>query len=188
MSVEWLISKNDEAPASLEALGVSACSVSLVANGEDSMSFTVDADYTADPAFPARTKVALVRRDSAGERCVFVGWIRSIPRISSAEYEAVSYTAEGPSALLRRVSYAQEWTTITADDGTPAATLEPRVILGEDNAGVRRSTGEQIADILAYAAAQGLKVRPDCPFVKAYIDKHPEYQANSLAHGAQGAA
>ncbi|MDD4061945.1 MAG: hypothetical protein PHW08_14760 [Kiritimatiellae bacterium] len=158
MSVEWLISKNDEAPASLEALGVSACSVSLAANGDDSMSFTVDVDYTADPAFPARTKVALVRRDGEAERCVFVGWIRSIPRISSAEYESVSYTAEGPSALLRRVSYAQEWTTITADDGTPAAALEPRVILGEDNAGARRSTGEQIADILAYAAAQGLPI------------------------------
>ena len=38
--------------------------------------------------------------------------------------------------------------------------------------------------ILDYAAQNHLKVRPDCPFVKAYIDKHPEYQANSLAHGA----
>ncbi|MDO5104109.1 MAG: GNAT family N-acetyltransferase [Lautropia sp.] len=39
--------------------------------------------------------------------------------------------------------------------------------------------------ILDYAAEQGLKVRPDCPFVKAYIDRHPEYQANSLYHGAK---
>ncbi|MFV0680861.1 GNAT family N-acetyltransferase [Ottowia sp.] len=38
--------------------------------------------------------------------------------------------------------------------------------------------------VLDYAAASGLKVRPDCSFVKAYIDKHPEYQAHSLAHGA----
>jgi hypothetical protein len=30
-----------------------------------------------------------------------------------------------------------------------------------------------------------LKVRPDCPFVKSYIDKHPEYQPHSLAHGAK---
>lgn len=39
--------------------------------------------------------------------------------------------------------------------------------------------------ILDDAAENGLKVRPDCPFVKAYIDKHPEYQANSLYHGAK---
>ncbi|MFT3779155.1 MAG: GNAT family N-acetyltransferase [Ottowia sp.] len=29
---------------------------------------------------------------------------------------------------------------------------------------------------LDYAAAEGLKVRPDCSFVKTYIDRHPEYQ------------
>lgn len=38
--------------------------------------------------------------------------------------------------------------------------------------------------ILNDAAAKGLKVKPVCPLVKAYIDKHPEYQANSLLHGA----
>ncbi len=38
--------------------------------------------------------------------------------------------------------------------------------------------------VLDYAQAQGLKVRPSCSFVKAYIDKHPEYQANSLYHQA----
>lgn len=29
---------------------------------------------------------------------------------------------------------------------------------------------------LDYAAAQGLAVVPRCPFVAAYVDKHPEYQ------------
>ena len=48
-----------------------------------------------------------------------------------------------------------------------------------------QGVGSQLVKhILDYAAQNQLKVRPDCPFVKAYIDKHPEYQANSLAHGA----
>ena len=48
-----------------------------------------------------------------------------------------------------------------------------------------RGIGARLAKyILDYAAEHRLKVRPDCPFVKAYIDRHPEYQANSLAHGA----
>ncbi len=42
-----------------------------------------------------------------------------------------------------------------------------------------------VRHILDYAVSHQLKVRPDCPFVKAYIDKHPEYQAISLAHGAK---
>lgn len=36
--------------------------------------------------------------------------------------------------------------------------------------------------ILDYAQDNHLKVKPVCPFVKAYIDKHPEYQANSVYH------
>ncbi len=158
MSIQWLISKDDAAPILLETLGVSSCHVNLAANGEDTMSFVVDDDYTADPAFPKKTKVALIRRDGATDVCCFVGWIRSIPRIASAEQEDIAYTAEGPSSLLGRVTYAQQWTVITADDGTPAMALEPRVILGENNAGARRSTGQQITDIIEYAVSQGIPI------------------------------
>ncbi len=41
-----------------------------------------------------------------------------------------------------------------------------------------------VRHILDYAVQEGLKVRPDCPFVKAFIDRHPEYQPISLQHGA----
>jgi len=41
-----------------------------------------------------------------------------------------------------------------------------------------------VKHVLDYAAAHQLKVRPDCSFVKTYIDRHPEYQGLSLAHGA----
>ena len=39
--------------------------------------------------------------------------------------------------------------------------------------------------ILDYAEQNQLKVKPICPFVKAYIDKHPEYQANSVYHNGE---
>ncbi|MDO5653174.1 MAG: GNAT family N-acetyltransferase [Brachymonas sp.] len=49
-----------------------------------------------------------------------------------------------------------------------------------------RGLGSQLAKHgLDYAAAQNLKVDPQCSFVKTYIDRHPEYQANSLAHDAK---
>jgi predicted GNAT family acetyltransferase len=32
-----------------------------------------------------------------------------------------------------------------------------------------------VRGVLDIARAEGLKVRPLCPFVAAYIDKHPEY-------------
>ena len=39
-----------------------------------------------------------------------------------------------------------------------------------------RGIGSALArGLLDTARAQGLKVRPICPFVKAYMEKHPEY-------------
>jgi len=32
------------------------------------------------------------------------------------------------------------------------------------------------AGALAMVHARGLKVRPDCPFIRAYIERHPEWQ------------
>lgn len=36
--------------------------------------------------------------------------------------------------------------------------------------------------VLDYAQNNGLRVKPYCPYINAYINKHPEYQANSLFH------
>ncbi|MCL1962039.1 MAG: N-acetyltransferase [Desulfovibrionaceae bacterium] len=48
-----------------------------------------------------------------------------------------------------------------------------------------RGVGSRLVKhVLDYAAANQLKVRPDCSFVKAWIDRHPEYQRLLLAHGA----
>jgi predicted GNAT family acetyltransferase len=49
-----------------------------------------------------------------------------------------------------------------------------------------RGIGRQLVQyVLEYAQSNRLKVRPVCPFINAYIDKHPLYQGNSLFHGAQ---
>lgn len=37
-----------------------------------------------------------------------------------------------------------------------------------------------IKTILDDAAAKGLKVKPVCPMVRAFIEKNPEYQANTV--------
>jgi len=36
--------------------------------------------------------------------------------------------------------------------------------------------------VLDYAFDHNLYVKPHCPFIKAYIDKHPQYQENSIFH------
>ena len=41
--------------------------------------------------------------------------------------------------------------------------------------GGRGLGGQLVQHALAWARQKGLKVRPDCSFVRAYMDKHPEY-------------
>lgn len=36
--------------------------------------------------------------------------------------------------------------------------------------------------VLDYARENSLRVMPLCPFIKAYIDRHPEYAAISMLH------
>ncbi|MGM8871696.1 GNAT family N-acetyltransferase [Psychrobacter sp. 2Y5] len=53
-----------------------------------------------------------------------------------------------------------------------------------DALGGQGIAGYLVKYILEDAAAKGLRVKPTCPYVKSYIDKHPEYQANSVFHDA----
>ena len=51
----------------------------------------------------------------------------------------------------------------------------------------RRGVGSQIVrSALDDARAQGLQVVPVCPFVRAYIERHPEYQPLLASHGPTG--
>lgn len=50
--------------------------------------------------------------------------------------------------------------------------------------GGRGIAGYLVKYLLDYAADNNLRVKPICPYVKAYIDKHPEYQDNSVFHNA----
>lgn len=49
----------------------------------------------------------------------------------------------------------------------------------------RGIAGYLVKSILDDAAAKGLRVKPTCPYVNSYIDKHPEYKANSVFHDAK---
>jgi predicted GNAT family acetyltransferase len=70
-------------------------------------------------------------------------------------------------------------------DGRPAGFAAYRISPGTitfthteiDNAYEGRGLGSTLAQAALDAArARGLTVRPDCPFVRGWIDRHPDYQ------------
>ena len=72
------------------------------------------------------------------------------------------------------------FTTSTGEEG-----IEYKHTFVPDSLSGRGIAGYLVKVILDCAAARKLRVKPTCPYVKSYIDKHPEYQANSVFHGAK---
>jgi len=77
---------------------------------------------------------------------------------------------------------AQDRFELNADGGTAAAyyTLSPGVITFTHTEVPPALEGRGIGSKLAHGAleavrAQGLKVVPECPFIRGYIERHPEF-------------
>jgi predicted GNAT family acetyltransferase len=69
------------------------------------------------------------------------------------------------------------WLEFEPFDGGIAClhTIVPKALEG-------RGLGSRLVQhTLDDAVRRGLKVRPDCPFVKAWIDRHPPYQPHVAA-------
>ena len=72
------------------------------------------------------------------------------------------------------------FTTSTGEEGIEYKhTFVPESLSG------RGIAGYLVKVILDCAAVRKLRVKPTCPYVKSYIDKHLQYQDNSVFHGAK---
>ncbi|HRR33525.1 MAG TPA: hypothetical protein P5026_05465 [Kiritimatiellia bacterium] len=160
-TVTWLIKKNAEAPVTLAAAGIVDMALSYRANGVDTATFTSVDDYTADPAWPFGSVIAVIRRVTDGgldtDTCVFVGTVETVPPGAQDAHEDITYTACGPSFGLQLCDYLQQW-AYTDESGALQTLHEPSVVLGENNAGTRLRNGEVVSDVIAWAASQGVNI------------------------------
>ena len=78
--------------------------------------------------------------------------------------EQSRYEARIDDRLVGFVTYQRTSTTITF--------LHTEVLPGSEGGGVG---GRLARGVLDDARARGLRVRPVCPFISAYIRRHPEY-------------
>ncbi len=161
-TITWLIKKNAETPVTLAASGITACVLTLKANGVDSLSFTTSADWLGASGWPYGARVCLIRREVDGETttdvCHFVGTVEVIPRQAvGGGSQALTYTAYGPSFDLQRCEYSQEW-AFTTLAGVVSSDYDPIVVLGENNQGDRLKTGEAVEHALSWAVTRGVNI------------------------------
>jgi hypothetical protein len=84
----------------------------------------------------------------AGGRTVFVGYRVQAAALTAAGDQGFAYTFEGPLYLLQELMYRQQW----------HSGLTTHVLIGIDQEGEYVRTGGVIADVLTYAATQGVTI------------------------------
>lgn len=127
----------------------------------DQLAFAMKkADALAEPAFSYGDAVALFQDGT----CRFRGVIRKEPVAGSATAERTRFIAYNAWDDLDRLVYKQVRQIIndTFDDYDDVSTTG--VVLGQDAAGLKIDTEEQIDDLLAYAITAGVSLAKDVNF------------------------
>lgn len=104
----------------------------------------------------ADSAIVLVRDEDGAEVTWFSGVIRETPRTRSSRDNRIAYVAHGPWQWLERIAYLQTFKTAVVV-GDPASLLtgyqRGRVVIGQDDSGLKVSLGEFLNLVLDYAIA-----------------------------------
>lgn len=143
------------APLSFAAMHVTAATLTLVANGIDSLTFSIDLPLSIAGIVP-QVRVRLYRDTT----CIFVGEITdsSSSRSTSAP-GAKNYIAQSYLHRLQHITFLPKRFVWDAVAGEYTLQPDPRVTLGTyvpqgATKPVRCTNGEQVRDILDYAATR----------------------------------
>lgn len=141
--------------ATLASLGIESASLSRSSQAEGvlNLSFaSLDALTAADP-WPWKTQLTL-RRDGA---IYFRGWVTTMPRTGTPTEESRSLEIKDAWWMLGRTPYTQEWTSLSMA-GSTALARSGRARLGMSQSGVRETTKDALAQIVAAANEAGLSI------------------------------
>lgn len=136
-------------------LGMSNLKRDRDGDGNDIFTFSVESGtaLTDNLVFAYKTYVRIRMVVDSVPELLFFGRITTVPRTASGtEIERQQYTISGPGEQLAATVYRQDWVESTG------AITKPRVILFQNSAGARCTTGAQIYDILAWAYNCGVQI------------------------------
>lgn len=143
----WLI--NDQSP---EYWGVTVAQWEMRSGRASSLQLACIQNFDASEKFAYGSSVT-IKRDGVKW---FVGKVRAIPKSGSASSEGHDYLVEDAWAELERLTYQEPW-GVKQTDGAYYV-YSPTVVLGMNSAGTRINVGQQIAEVLAFAVAQGINI------------------------------
>ena len=135
----------------------------FVSQGVDRFEFAAPAlRFDADPVMAPNAPVT-IRKNGVP---VFRGQVAQVPRFASGAAEGQRYVVANAWAQLEQLVYQQNW-YLQVDPEHPSESLvgglQSRVVLFQGVNGSKVSIGQQIADVVEYAASCGvaIQVAPD---------------------------
>lgn len=159
----WYISSDESTWVTLAAAGIENGTLSFKANGVDEFNFEVAGDMLAAELFAYKAPIAL-KYDSTIR---FRGEMNTIPRQALGSQESMSYQAVGGWWHLEGIAYTQQWQVMRTTDNTLIQAPKPRIIIGQNDAGERRTLSQEIEAVIDYLIAKGM------PIAKGTIDAGP---------------
>lgn len=148
MAYSLTLHETTQAPADWGAYGLRLQCVSLA---PDVLTFRLR--LAIDAALPFAVGQACVLEQDGST--VFRGQIDAIDPVAGRYSEELQISAVGPWAWLERVVYEQTWQVGDGAGSTLVGQSKTRVIIGQDDAGAKRSIGAEISAAVGYAIAEG---------------------------------
>jgi hypothetical protein len=151
MAVEWTL-EYDGTTQTLAAWGLVGLTRRRVNQGIDTVTFRHDGvAFDGTPLF-AYGETIKIFRDAVKW---FEGRVDQVPRFGSVSEEGMQYVIAGPWWYLEHLVYQQGW---NVNNGSGLTVLnKSRVLLFHTITGTKLNAGEQIADVLEYAATTAAK-------------------------------
>ncbi len=153
--MSWLLTYSGTTK-SLSDWGLANLRRTRVSQAQDTVHFNCPGPFDAPELFPYAAAINISYQPDAGGAIVpwFTGRVIQSPRNGAGDSESMDYILAGPWWWLDNLVYQQSWNV----GSPPAAQYKSRVILGQSLAGARLTSGQVIADVLAYAVACGAPI------------------------------
>jgi len=152
----WYLSINGGEHLSFSELGLSRLKRTIRSQEAGRFTFTADGADADSDALAAEGTICTVWQDA---EAFFTGRLHRIPRQGSGGAESIDYELLDAWNDFEKNVYQQQWNVIESVDesGHPTLAAEYRseIILGVNLAGAPMSSGDVIADIVAWAISVG---------------------------------
>lgn len=145
---DWKLIVGTAPAVSPEAIGLTIVGGEFRSGSASSVRLRASLDCDAAEIMPYESAVTVVRNGSA----FFRGKVRSVPKSASVSDEAHEYIVEDAWAELERTTYQEEWAAGVS------SLLLPFAVLGVDKNGTRIDVGQQITEIINFAAANDVDI------------------------------